>query len=122
MVLVQKRASIKSIKLLWSITSEINGYARKERISRHILRLDKTFTTIVTGGSTLLAAYMAEKGKFNWSVLALIGMGVPAWISERLNEIKVKDIVKWWSRTWPFEDPGIGFVIWEKRHQKTSNT
>jgi len=99
-----------------SINSEIQGYVRKGSIASHLMRLGKTFTTMATAGLTMLSGVMAGLGKFEWVAATLIGTGASAWIRERLDEIKAEDIVKWWSSTWPFEDPGIGFVIWEKAH------
>lgn len=98
-----------------SINSEIRSYKTKGRVFGHLLRLGKTFTTMASAGLTMFSGVMAGIGKFDWVAAMLVGTGASAWIHERLDEIKAEDILRWWSRTWPFEDPGIGFVMWEKQ-------
>ena len=97
-----------------NINSEIKGYARKGRVSSHLLRLGKTFTAMASEGLLVLSGLMAATGKFEWAMTALASAGLPVWLRERLNQITPEDIVRWWSKTWSFEDHGIGFVLWEK--------
>lgn len=103
-----------------SINSEIKGYEKKGRIVNHLLRLGKTFTSMTTEGSAVLSGFLAAEGKFDLAIASIAGVGASAWIRERLGEIKVEDIVRWLSRSWPFDDSGIGFFIWEKAQQAKS--
>ncbi len=102
-----------------SINSEIKEYEKKGRVSRHLLRCGKTFVAMAKDGAKLFAGLMAGSGRFDWAGIALGGAGASTWIHEKLKEIKAKDIVRWWSKKWPFEDPGVGFIYWEKTHKNT---
>lgn len=101
-----------------NINSEIRDYQRKGHIAIHLLRFGKTFAAWTTHGLTMLAGLIARSEKFEWFAAALAGTGASLWTYERLREIKAEDIVRWWSKIWPFKDPGIGFVMWEKAQQK----
>ena len=99
-----------------SVNSEIKSYGMKGRVSSHLLRLGKTFTAWTARALTMFSGFMAASGRFDWMNAALLGTGASLWARERLDEINANDIVRWWSKTWPFEDPGIGFIMWEKAH------
>ena len=103
-----------------SINSEVKSYEKKGRIVNHLLRLGKTFTSVSAEGSAVLSGFLAASGKFDLAITALAGVGVSAWVREKLGEIKSEDIVRWWSRSWPLDDPGIGFFMWEKAQQRKS--
>ena len=95
------------------VNKEIQSLRGKRKISSWMLRLGRSLVASTMAGLSGLTGFMMSVGQFQWLPAILLSIGIGKQIEGKLKRTKPEDLMKWWSRTWPFEDPGLPFILWQ---------